>query len=82
MPWSKAWAQASSLIVGWAYHKNTNTKVERANGVIDTLRAVANGRKRDRERPGNFFSNLEFSPIFPNFFSKGIGYRVGLGYRV
>ena len=38
----------SSLIVGSAYHKNTNAKVERANGVIsDTLRAYANGRKDD-----------------------------------
>ena len=38
----------SSLIVGSAYHKNTNAKVERANGVLgDTLRAFANGRKDD-----------------------------------
>ena len=38
----------SSLIVGSAYHKNTNAKVERANGVIsDALRAYANGRKDD-----------------------------------
>ena len=38
----------SSLIVGSAYHKNTNSKVERANGVVsDTLRAYANGRKDD-----------------------------------
>jgi hypothetical protein len=28
------------------------------------------------------FSELEFFPIFPDLFSKGIGYRVGLGYRV
>ena len=36
----------SCLIVGSAYHKNTNAKVEWANGVIgDTLRAYANGRK-------------------------------------
>jgi hypothetical protein len=41
----------SSLIVGSAYHKNTNAKVERANGVIgDTLRAYANGRKDDWDR--------------------------------
>ncbi len=41
----------SSLIVGSAYHKNTNAKVERANGVIgDTLRAFANGRKDDWDR--------------------------------
>ena len=38
----------SSLIVGSAYHKNTNAKVERANGVIsDTLRVYASGRKDD-----------------------------------
>jgi hypothetical protein len=38
----------SCLIFGSAYHKNTNTKMERANGVIsDTLRAFANGRKDD-----------------------------------
>ncbi len=38
----------SSLIVGSAYHKNTNAKVERANGVIgDTLCAFANARKDD-----------------------------------
>ena len=41
-------SMGSCLIVGSAYHKNTNAKVERANGVIgDTLRAVANGRKDD-----------------------------------
>ena len=41
----------SCLIVGSAYHKNTNAKVERANGVIgDTLRAYANGRKDDWDR--------------------------------
>jgi hypothetical protein len=39
----KGWG--SCLIVGSAYHKNTNAKVERANSVIsDTLRAFANGR--------------------------------------
>ena len=38
----------SCLIVGSAYHKNTNAKVERANGVIsDTQRTYANGRKDD-----------------------------------
>ena len=36
----------SSLIVGSVYHKNTNAKVDRANGVIsDTLQAYANGGK-------------------------------------
>ena len=35
-------SMGSCLIVGSAYHKNTNAKVERANGVIsDTLRASA-----------------------------------------
>ncbi len=44
-------SMGSSLIVGSAYHKNTNAKVERANGVIgDTLRAFANGRKDDWDR--------------------------------
>ena len=38
----------SSVIIGSMYHKNTNAKVERANGVIrDTLRACANGRNDD-----------------------------------
>ena len=38
----------SSLVVGSAYHKNTNAKTERVNGVLgDTLRAFANGRKDD-----------------------------------
>ena len=38
----------SSLLVGSAYHKNTNARVERINGVLgDTLRAFANGRKDD-----------------------------------
>ena len=41
-------SMGTCLIVGSAYHKNTNAKVERANGVIsDTLRAYANGRKDD-----------------------------------
>jgi hypothetical protein len=35
-------SMGSTLIVGSAYHNNTNAKVERANGVIgDTLRAFA-----------------------------------------
>ena len=35
-------SMGSCLVVGSAYHKNTNAKVERANGVIsDTLRASA-----------------------------------------
>jgi hypothetical protein len=41
-------SMGTCLIVGSAYHKNTNAKVERANGVVsDTLRAYANGRKDD-----------------------------------
>jgi hypothetical protein len=44
-------SMGSCLIVGSAYHKNTNAKVERANGVIgDTLHAYANGRKDDWDR--------------------------------
>jgi transposase InsO family protein len=36
----------SSLIVGSAYHKNTNARAERVNGVLgDKLRAFANGPK-------------------------------------
>ena len=44
----KGWG--SCLIVGPAYHENTNAKAERANGVVrvsDTLRAYADGRKDD-----------------------------------
>ena len=41
----------SSIIVGSVYHKNTNEKVERANGVVgDTLQAYANGRKDDLDK--------------------------------
>jgi hypothetical protein len=44
-------SMGSCLIVGLAYHKDINAKVERANGVIgDTLRAYANGRKDDWDR--------------------------------
>ncbi len=44
-------SMGSCLIVGSAYHKNTNAKVERANRVIsDTLSAYANGRKDDWDR--------------------------------
>ena len=44
-------SMGSCLIVGSAYHKNTNAKVERANGVIgDTLRAYANARKDDWDK--------------------------------
>ena len=39
----------SSLVVGSEYHKDTNAKAERANGVIsDALRAYADCRKNDR----------------------------------
>ena len=41
-------SMGSCLIVGLAYHKNTNAKVELANGVIrDTLRAFAHDRMDD-----------------------------------
>ncbi len=49
--WAFAKGMGSCLIVGSAYHKNTNAKVERAIGVIgDTLRAFANGHKDDWDR--------------------------------
>ncbi len=42
----KGWG--SCLIVSSAYHKNTNAKVVRTNGVVSyTLRAYANGHKDD-----------------------------------
>ena len=45
---AKSMGSCLRLTVGSAYHKNTNAKVERANGVIgDTLRAYANRRKDD-----------------------------------
>ena len=38
----------SSLLIGSAYHNNTNAKAERVNGVLgDTQRAFANGSKDD-----------------------------------
>ena len=41
-------SMGSCLIVGSAYFKNTNAKVERGNGVIsDTLRAYAHHGSRD-----------------------------------
>ncbi len=44
-------SMGSSFIFGLAYHKNTNAKVERENGVIgDTLCAFANARKDDWDR--------------------------------
>jgi hypothetical protein len=53
--------------------------------LIENIKTVINltyNRDVFMWRPGNLFSKLEFFPIFPNLFSKGIGYRVGLGYRV
>ena len=48
-------SMGSSLIVGLAYHKNTNAKVERAKRVMgDTLRAYANGRKDDWDKQLQF----------------------------
>jgi hypothetical protein len=48
---SRAWPGARAASMRSAYHKNNNTKMERAKGVIgDTLRAYANGRKDDWER--------------------------------
>ena len=41
-------SMGSTLIVGSAYHKNTNTKVELAISVIgDTMRTYGNGSKDD-----------------------------------
>ena len=58
----------SNLIIGSAYHKNTNAKVERANGVIsDTLRAFANGRKDDWD------SQLPFAEFAINNASSTLG---------
>ena len=51
----KGSTRRSRLIVCSANHKNTNAKVERANGVIgDTLRAYANGRKDDWDKQLTF----------------------------
>jgi hypothetical protein len=39
---------SSSLLVGSAYHENTNTKTKRVNGVLgDTLRTLAHDHKDD-----------------------------------
>ena len=52
-------SMGSCLVVGSAYHKNTNAKVERANGVIsDTLCAYANGHKDDWD---NHLTPAEFA---------------------
>ena len=52
-------SMGSSLIVGSAYHKNTNAKVEWANGVIsNTLQAYANGCKDNWDKQLTF---AEFS---------------------
>ena len=52
-------SMCSCLIVGSAYHKTTNAKVERAIGFIsDTLRAHANGRKNDWD---SHFTLAEFA---------------------
>ncbi len=45
-------SMGSCLIVGSAYHKNTHAKVERANGVGDTLRYAARLRQRAQGRLG------------------------------
>ena len=56
-------SMGSSLIVGSAYHKNTNAKVERANGVVsDTLRAYANGRKDESWTTGTTICHSLCSP--------------------
>ena len=60
-------SMGSCLVVGLAYHKNTNAKVERANGVIsDTLCAYANGHKDDWDNhvtPAEFAINNTASTL-------------------
>ena len=76
----------SCLIVGSAYYKNTNAKVERANGVIgDTLRAYANGRKDDWDKQlplAEFAINNAASPLgdglTPFFIDRGAHPRLPL----
>ena len=54
----------SSLIVGSAYHKNTNAKVNRVNGVIgEKLRAYAsaNGSEDDWDKQLTFAEFEEYA---------------------
>ena len=56
------------LIVGSAYHKNANVKVERANGIIsDTLRAHADVSKDDWD------SNLTLAELAINNTASTLG---------
>ena len=80
-------SMGSCLIVGSAYHKNTNAKVERANGVIsDTLRAYANARKDDWDRQlplaefaiNNAASTLDDEGMTPFFIDRGAHPRLPL----
>ena len=79
-------SMGSCLIVGSAYHKNTNAKVERTNGVIsDTLRAYANGRKDDWDvhlLPAEFAINNAASTfgdgLTPFFIDRGAHPRLPL----
>ena len=82
----KGWG--SCLIVGSAYHKNANAKVERANGVVsDTLRAYANGRKDDWDGHlllsvfviNNAASTLG-GDLTPFFVDRGAHPRLPLGF--
>jgi hypothetical protein len=87
-------SMGSCLIVGSAYHKNTNAKVERANGIIsdtlrgvisDTLRAYANGHKDDWDvhlLPAEFAINNAASTLgdglTPFFIDRGAHPRLPL----
>jgi hypothetical protein len=76
----------SCLIVGSAYHKNTNIKVERTNGVIsDTLRPYSNGREDDWDvhlLPAEFAINNAASTfgdgLTPSFIDCGAHQRLPL----
>ena len=56
-------SMGSCPILGSAYHKNTNAKVQRAHGVIsDTLSAYANGRKDDGDSHRTAIARWPSSP--------------------
>jgi hypothetical protein len=82
--WAFVKSMGSCLVVGSAYHKNTNAKVEWANGVIsDTLCTDANGHRDDWDRQlplavfaiNNVASTLG-DGLTPFFISKGLHPRL------